>query len=922
MSKIYDILSAMVGKINSSVKVEEQTNAAQVGQTVAVKAVDENGKPTEWKTVDFPEPVTSWDDLKNKPFEDTRKTEEVAIEWDGNTEGLVSVMLLGEPTLYKVSDLTPPSSDVLGGKIRMLNGKEPTVDESDISECEDGYSIVFPAIVVANKPNATLTEFGMDFVFPEAGTYFFHTPNDHVCSLTSTAQTGELKTLDEKYIPDSIARVEDIPEPVTEWDDIGKKQAFEPIVFDTNDLSPRESVDLGALLGQENMIFYRMGDAKVSGAEYADALVIENDGDNPWISSTIREISIDIIPDGVYLYEISIWYYDNAAQEDSIQWQGYLIVNNSENVPELQSGIYLHWDILKNGHKVTISKETTIPLPEKYLPTSIPVIQSASAGQTVAVKAVDENGKPTEWETVDFPEGGGIIDVIELPTEGIAYGAFYRVPVGEFVVNGNIFPEAKCIFVDELPEVGEPFFSSMTGMKLYYNRTDGTAHGYIDEAIAQEYGFEVGWYNEDEMSTKLSFPFGGVIELLEDDPKDGNPRLLLTNRVYAYNGGWREVATAYKLPPLFDIGWDGDMTGRYALDLSSFGYDGVYLVKMSDDIFDVSQVIGAQITLSYGEQLIVDESYVNTTAFPGTIQLGDGAVAIVYSSDDLNTALGLPSGTITNGTYFMYIVDDCFVSKFTAPSKVKKIDPKFLPETDPVLSWNDLIDRPFGIETTTVNITGMKTINFTNGSAGSIEMMNVQFSGSFIEGDIYYIEIDSEIYECVCIDNKTPNPMFPGTYNHDYVLNPTSNHGVKYSRSQFGISSLAAPHVSDGAHEVAFYHVTENIIHLDEKFIPGTVPVIQSAKAGQVVSVTSVDTNGKPTAWGVADLFDSGSVRFDKIQTLTTAQQQNARTNINVYSKTEVDSKIASVDLSEYPKTTAVETMIEEAIGAAIGGSY
>lgn len=28
----------------------------------------------------------------------------------------------------------------------------------------------------------------------------------------------------------------------------------------------------------------------------------------------------------------------------------------------------------------------------------------AGVGQTIVVKTVDENGKPTEWEAIDFPE--------------------------------------------------------------------------------------------------------------------------------------------------------------------------------------------------------------------------------------------------------------------------------------------------------------------------------------------------------------------------------------------------------------------------------------------------------------------------------------------------------------------------------------
>lgn len=37
-------------------------------------------------------------------------------------------------------------------------------------------------------------------------------------------------------------------------------------------------------------------------------------------------------------------------------------------------------------------------------------LSSASVGQTIKVKAVDENGKPTEWEAVDFPDSGVNVD--------------------------------------------------------------------------------------------------------------------------------------------------------------------------------------------------------------------------------------------------------------------------------------------------------------------------------------------------------------------------------------------------------------------------------------------------------------------------------------------------------------------------------
>lgn len=44
-------------------------------------------------------------------------------------------------------------------------------------------------------------------------------------------------------------------------------------------------------------------------------------------------------------------------------------------------------------------------------------ISTARVGQTIVVKAVDENGKPTEWESADFPESGANIITAESKDE-------------------------------------------------------------------------------------------------------------------------------------------------------------------------------------------------------------------------------------------------------------------------------------------------------------------------------------------------------------------------------------------------------------------------------------------------------------------------------------------------------------------------
>lgn len=55
---------------------------------------------------------------------------------------------------------------------------------------------------------------------------------------------------------------------------------------------------------------------------------------------------------------------------------------------------------------------------------AILIPQTASVGQAIVVKAVDENGKPTEWETASFPQKQAIVDDVlaALPTwEGGSY---------------------------------------------------------------------------------------------------------------------------------------------------------------------------------------------------------------------------------------------------------------------------------------------------------------------------------------------------------------------------------------------------------------------------------------------------------------------------------------------------------------------
>ena len=103
---------------------------------------------------------------------------------------------------------------------------------------------------------------------------------------------------------------------------------------------------------------------------------------------------------------------------------------------------------LPNPHKLTIkgavqaeydgSSAVSVTIPESgsgggdYIPSPT----TAKVGQTIVVKAVDENGKPTEWESADMVSGGGSAGLlfkekleITEPTAGLIIST----------INGNAF---------------------------------------------------------------------------------------------------------------------------------------------------------------------------------------------------------------------------------------------------------------------------------------------------------------------------------------------------------------------------------------------------------------------------------------------------------------------------------------------------
>ena len=160
----------------------------------------QNAVQADWSQNDHTQP----DYVKNRThWEENNQT---VIEWDGNTEGRDSLEI-GGFMCYKVSDLLPTEDSFTGGEIlASYEGESVPVATENIIVGDGGF-MVAEAVAVIQNVNATIA--GISVEAPSTGVYFLWVGADnYVASLTYGSTV--VHPLDEKWIPESIARVEDV----------------------------------------------------------------------------------------------------------------------------------------------------------------------------------------------------------------------------------------------------------------------------------------------------------------------------------------------------------------------------------------------------------------------------------------------------------------------------------------------------------------------------------------------------------------------------------------------------------------------------------------------------------------------------------------------------------------------------------------
>lgn len=152
---------------------------------------------------------TQPDFIKNKThWEENGQT---VIEWDGNTDGRDSFVFSNSDnnvTFYKVSDIIPLPSEVIGGTEVFTNNDGTVFSYTITSDSVYENEGCFSALEVLFITKTDFTFNGVSITAPSTGCYFPYLGGNYISNITYNSVI--VHQIDEKFIPDTIARISDI----------------------------------------------------------------------------------------------------------------------------------------------------------------------------------------------------------------------------------------------------------------------------------------------------------------------------------------------------------------------------------------------------------------------------------------------------------------------------------------------------------------------------------------------------------------------------------------------------------------------------------------------------------------------------------------------------------------------------------------
>ena len=314
--------------------------------------------------------VTSYNDLTDKPFSEQINKIVVATEYVTAS----SVPSDGKWVIGPRFAFTP-----VNGQIYTLR----VTSDDEFVECDVigniGSNMNMPIYSLGSSSDLV---YGTSFANNNTWFIYFTSTSASLNWYVEIIKKDSIITyLDEKYIPDTIARKTDVLTNYYDLENIpcGEKilsEYLQPTSYDFTSVS--QSINITKTVKPTSAVIYFDGEEYHVGSNAAAIPM-------PGVSGVLCAV------------------YGNPLLFNPSQ---AMIYNSDVPVAIVYNPMFGGWTAYVKSdnlgtHTIGFYDKVLIKIDEKYLPTTVPTVHSAYVGQTIAVKSVDGNGNPIEWEAID-----------------------------------------------------------------------------------------------------------------------------------------------------------------------------------------------------------------------------------------------------------------------------------------------------------------------------------------------------------------------------------------------------------------------------------------------------------------------------------------------------------------------------------------
>lgn len=387
---------------------------AQVGQTIVVEEVDENGKPTKWKATDFPKnegtvkSVNNVEPDENGNVEIEVGGEQVQSDWNQNdpeqpdyvknrpfyshTEDEADYLVEPMDLQFVYGEAYPDNPIVVSPDDFAKGNVLYVVWDGTVYECTVKYHnmAMFNYIGGEDEPFTISDDNGTgELRIENAQSTFTGTVS---FALAKSLAKTTLVRMDEKYLPESVkAGLENVNTRVDE----------------TNSRIDATNTELEAAM------------QSIPHSEIVPDRIYEDVGEgyNGLCSDITPDVSAIIGAKAFLNSQESglIEHYVTAADITQYDW-GYdfkygsvVTMEDADGAPGSVSGLYMwaEYDYLDDRYTpkyASYGLEINYRLSADLLPLAAPTVPVAEVGQTIVVESLNENKRPASWKTFTMPD--------------------------------------------------------------------------------------------------------------------------------------------------------------------------------------------------------------------------------------------------------------------------------------------------------------------------------------------------------------------------------------------------------------------------------------------------------------------------------------------------------------------------------------